>query len=64
MLQCCSECTALSILGSANLLSAAGDKQQYHEDKSSSRLHIYLHILANLFHPDKKCPKYVRNEQR
>ena len=27
MLQCCSECTALSILGSANLLSAAWDKQ-------------------------------------
>ena len=31
---------------------------------AAATLHIYLHILADLFQPDKKCPKYVRNEQR
>ena len=33
--------------------------------EAAATLHVYyLHILANLFRSDKKCPKYVRNEQR
>ena len=31
---------------------------------AAATLHIYLHILADLFQPDKECPKYVRNERR